>query len=450
MSKRNPRFHDIAVACLAAAALARGQAPLPKDISFGGGASINYGEIMKSSDTSSFHYSKNRIQSVGAQFAMGARFSERFNVDAGLGIVERHYLSGSIGDNGGRTPFVWSPYVVKADFQYAFWNGDGRRLALTGGYFPYSYNPDVKDLGLYLTRGPVYPGILISGYDSKYTKPIANTLGLRLQHQAGGFEHNLLATSEIENYPLFDLSLVYIAGYDFGKALHIGGGVNLYHVLPIDRKLTSPDTFAYDGSDFSAYNGNPYSRTWVYIDSLAHDTTHLSFAGTKVMANASFDPKAFFDSGAFGPEDLKLYGEVALIGLKNTAPYRALYGDYKHRMPVMVGFNIPAFRFLDHLSLEVEWYGAKFKDDLARFQATTANPQSPLPVQNPTHLDLGRDDWKWALHATKTMGQFQLMAMAANDHTRSGGTLTSPSSEWESIFVTPKDWYWVARAGFFF
>jgi hypothetical protein len=438
------------VTCLGTAALALAQPPLPKDISFSGGASFGYGEIVKSSDTTSFHYSHNRIQSVGAQFSMAAAFGEHLGVDAGLGILERHYPSGSIGDNGGRTPFVWSPYVVKADFKYSWWNDEERKLALTGGYFPYTYNPDVKDLGLYLTRGPVYPGILISGYDSKYTKPIANTLGLRLQHRSGGFEHNLVVSSEIENYPLFDLSLVYIAGYDFGKAFHLGGGVNFYHVLPIERKLTSPDTFAYDGSDFSAFDGHPFSRTWVYIDTLAHDTTHLTFAGTKLMAFASFDPKAFFDAPSLGPEDLKLYGEVALIGLDNSAVYKTLYGDYRHRMPVMVGFNIPMFGFLDHLSLEAEWYGAKFKDDLARFQATTANPQSPLPVENRSGLNLGRDDWKWALHATKTLGHFQLMAMAANDHTRSGGTLTSPSSEWEAFFVTPKDWYWVTRAGFFF
>jgi hypothetical protein len=448
------RFLDIRTSLKApaiAAALLCGQSLAQQDITFSGGASMSFGRIEQSSDTSSFHYTGNRLQTVGAQLLMTAHFGENLITSAGLGITERHYPSGSIGNNGGRTPFVWSPYLVNADFNYAFWNHEGSKLALTGGYFPYTYNPDVKNLGLYLLRGPVYPGILISGFETKYTRPVANTLGFRLQQIYGGFEQNFIVSSETESYPLFDISPAYIASYSFGPAFKIGGGVNLYHKIAIDHRLTSPDTFAYDGSDHPDNFSTPaYSRSWIYLDSVTHDTTFLSFAGTKVMANAVFDPKPLFNSEALGPEDLRLYGEIAVIGLDMSAAYKSVYGGYKQRMPIMGGFNFPTFRYLDHLSLEVEWYGSKIRDDLARFQATTGSYNSPLPVANTAGLNLTRDDWKWSVHAQKTVGQVRFSVQVANDHSRSGGTLTSPGSEWETYYVTPKDWYWMAKAGFFF
>jgi hypothetical protein len=436
---------------LGAAALLCATAMAQKEITFNGGASVSLGRIESSSDTTSFQYSGNRLQTAGAQMLMKAKFGENLQVSAGMGIVERHYPAGSIGSNAGRTYFVWSPYIVNANFDYAWWDVPGAKLALTGGYFPYSYNPDVKNLGLYLLRGPVYPGILISGFETKYTRPVANNLGFRIQHISGGFEQNLLLNCENELYPLFDLSPAYIASMKFGDAFKIGAGVNFYHLIPITPKITSPDSLVPDGKDRpSNYNGDPATRTWAYVDTVTHDTTLLSFAGTKVMVNAVFDPKAFFSSDMMGPEDLRLYSEVALIGLDMSAAYKAVYGDYKRRMPVMVGFNLPMFRILDHLSIEAEWYGAKFKDDLGRYQSNTGRFHSMLPVVNSENLDLSRDDWKWSIHAQKTLGQIRISAQAANDHSRSGGTITSPGSEWESFYVTPEDWYWMAKVGFFF
>lgn len=434
---------------LASALLSRPMAE--PEMNFSGSGSVGLGRIMTSSDTSTFHYSGNRLQTVGAQILVTARFSEKLLVSTGMGIVERHYPSGSIGENGGRTPFLWSPYMVNADFNFAWWDAEGSKLALTGGYFPYTYNPDVKNLGLYLLRGPVYPGILISGFETKHTRPVSNNLGFRLQHVSGGFEQNLILNSETELYPLFDLSPAYIASMKIGNSLRIGAGVNFYHLIPISSRITSPDSFAYDGSDRrSTYDGDPNTRTWIYVDTTVHDTTFLSFAGTKIMVSASFDPKALFEGGTFGEEDLKLYGEIAVIGLDMGKAYKAIYGGYSRRMPVMAGFNIPAFKLLDHLSIEMEWYGARFKDDLARYQSTTGAYHSMLPVVNSKNLDLSRDDWKWSLHAQKTLGNVRISAQAANDHSRSGGTINSPGSEWEAFYVTPRDWYWMANVGFFF
>lgn len=419
------------------------------ETSIQGGAAFSMGYIVNSSDTSGLNYNGNRLQTVGAQFLLKSRLSPNLLISTGLGIVERHFPSGNIGNSGGRTYFVWSPYLVNADFNYTWWDSEDSKLSLSGGYFPYSYNPDVKNLGLYLMRGPVYPGILLSGFETKHTRPAANTLGLRLNHKLGGFEHDLIFNSETETFPLFDISPAYIASMKLGSGFRFGAGVNMLHLISVDKRLTSPDTLASDGSD-AGNNGDPFSRTNIYVDTSAKDTTFISFAGTKVMANFSFDPKAFFPQGILGPEDLKLYAEIAVIGLNTTEPYKALYGDLKRRMPVMVGLNLPAFKLLDHLSLEVEWYSAQIKDDLSRFQASTGNFYSPIPVPNTAKLNLARDDWKWSLHAERKVGQIRFSAQVANDHSRPGGTLTSPSSEWSAYFVTPQDWYWMAKLGFFF
>lgn len=428
-----------------------GSASAQPEVTFGGGASMGFGYIVKSSDTASFHYTGNRLQTVEGRFLMRARFGEKLSVNTGLGILERHYPSGNVRDNSGRTPMVWSPYLLDADFNYAWADREDFALSLTGGYFPFSYNPDVKNLGLYLLRGPVYPGILISGFEMKHTRPVANTFGLRLNLGLGAFRQDLIFNSETELYPLFDISPAYLASYSFGKALRIGAGVNFYHLIPVAPRLTSPDTLAYDGSDAPFnFNGDPNSRTWVYVDTLAHDTTFLSFKGTKVMANFAFDPKALFSAPGMGDEDLRLYGEIALLGLDGSKAYKAVYGGYAQRMPIMVGFNLPVFRLLDHLSIEVEHYGARIRDDLARYQSTTGAYMSPLPVANTSKRDLARDDWKWSLHAQRTFGAIRLSGQVANDHSRPGGTLTAPGSEWESYFAAPGDLYWMLKAGYSF
>src|SRR3954467_634091 len=169
-------FHFAASAGLLAAALLCTPANAQKDITFSGGGAVSYGRIMKSTDTSGLRYTGNFIRTIGAQFLMKARFGENVQVSAGMGVAERHYLAAKVDNNGGRVPYVMSPYMVDASFTYSFWDIDDAELKVTGGYFPYSYNPDVKDLGLYLLRGPVYPGIVISGFETKHTSPVANNL----------------------------------------------------------------------------------------------------------------------------------------------------------------------------------------------------------------------------------------------------------------------------------
>jgi hypothetical protein len=201
--------------------------------------------------------------------------------------------------------------------------------------------------------------------------------------------------------------------------------------------------------------------TLILLTPSVPDTTNLSYNGTKVMANASFDPKPLFGGAAWlGPEDLKLYGEVALIGLDNSDAYKKVYGDYVHRMPVMVGFNFPVFKQLDHLSLEVEWYGSHNEDNLDGYRIVgESQPVSPYPtnwnystfVRRSSH---NRDNWKWSLHGARTIQQHVMLSFqVANDHYRPGlfeGYADSNPPHRNAVLVTPKDWYLSTKLAYFF
>ncbi len=439
---------------------------LPEGISLHAAGWIQLSRIGNSSDTviyTGFHkgaFDGQTVLSPGAQIELDARLSERLNIATGIGVVAGNSLAvGPLGTNGGYAlPGAYS-YVSNAHFTYIFANAATSNLALSGGLFPYSYNPDVKNLGLYLLRGPVYPGILISGFETKHTLTVANMLGLQLHHRVGNFQQDFLLSSEMEYYPFFDLSPAYVASYLAHPSLRLGAGVNFYHLIPADGKLT--------GGRRSDNQTN-----WFYRDTTGvgaggqPDTTNLGYNGTKLMANASFDPKLFFGSASWlGPEDLKLYGEVALIGLDRSKAYRKVYGDYSKRMPVMVGFNVPTFKVLDELSVEMEWYGSEAEDNLDNYTIQgSSHPASPYPTnwdQNTssstfnqlTHKDT-RDNWKWSLHASlKLDTHVQFSFQVANDHYRPGvyhGYGDSNPPYQGSVMVTPKDWYLTTKLAYFF
>jgi hypothetical protein len=180
-------------------------------------------------------------------------------------------------------------------------------------------------------------------------------------------------------------------------------------------------------------------------------------SGTKLMVNAAFDPKALFGlEDVLGPEALRIYGEVALLGLDNGPAYKALYGDYLHRMPMMIGFNFPTFKLLDRLAIETEWYGSPVKDDLATFNHTAGSHQSALPLKdsNGNYVNNKRDNWKWSLYGSKVIqGHVKLSFQVANDHFRPGvytgdGDNSAPGSQ--ALTTTPKDWYTMLKVAYFF
>ena len=386
--------------------------------------------------------------SWGAQISLTNRLSERLAIAAGVGLAAGHSLYTMPGDPTGYAPLGTGAYVSEANFTYNF---AGSSLFLRGGMFPYVYNPDVKNLGLYLLRGPVYPGFVVSGFETKHVLPVANMVGLQLHHEVGNFRQDFILSSEMDYYPYFDLSPAYVAGYRVHPSLDLGAGVNFYHYIPVDGKLTTDKSYNYVQGDTA---GNPV------------DTINISFRGIKLMARASFDPKVFFGPLPLGPEDLKIYGEIALIGLDDTKAHSDMYGELHQRMPVMFGVNAPIFpiygrRVLDHLSFEMEWYGAPFHDDMEPY-LTGYNKPSPFPVgwfgtpskNNNDDKNVTRDNWKWSLHGAKMVqNQVRLSFQVANDHWRPGiyrGDGDTKLAKRQAIMVAPKDWYTSVKLAYFF
>jgi hypothetical protein len=177
------------------------------------------------------------------------------------------------------------------------------------------------------------------------------------------------------------------------------------------------------------------------------DTVTGSLQGTKAMARFRFDPKALFGLSSLGPltfgkQDLALYGEAAVIGFQN---YPKHYEKLSERIPVMMGFNLPAFGLLDRLALEVEHYGTRNHSDYGKTETYYAWTPRVVPVNT------ARDDWKWSLYATRVLaGNLRLSGQVANDHLRTFGPPSLGTTTYAEALTTPRDWYWMLRLTAFF
>lgn len=435
-----------ALAC-ACASPARGDG---LTVGFGGVGWVQYGQVGNSSDTLPNDYNGNPMQNSGAQITVNASVTERLSGSVGLGVYEGHALAGQIA-SGGRVAVAANPYIAAANFTWLVGDKAAPRLQVTGGLFHYHYDDNVKDLGAYLLRGSVYPGFLMSGFETADVVPLANVLGLWARNRTGILTSDILVKCETDLKPYFDLSTAYIGRARIADFLTVGAGVNFYRVLPNDSKI-SHDPFD-PVFEKSGPVTNPWQREFIHVDSTAagKDTTYFGFDGTKLMADFEFDPKPFLGETGLGPEDLKLYGEAALLGLSFDKAHKEVYGGVAERLPIMIGFNLPAFGFLDHLSVEAEWYAAKFRDDTWRMQPDIDRPVSPIPFDYSNDgRTYGRDNLKWAVHAARTIqGHFKVSGQVANDHFRPYGIANTPAT-YEVATSTPKDWYWMAKIAYFF
>jgi hypothetical protein len=197
----------------------------------------------------------------------------------------------------------------------------------------------------------------------------------------GSLRQDLVLFSERDLEPYYDFSLAWMGAYDIaGEGIvTLGGGISLEHLLPVDEELTTPER-EYQ----NLYIENP--DTPADDATVVGDSGYYTFWSTKVMGRLSFDPKRMWrdddaqDNGILGTEDLKLYAEGAALGLKdypaNESQNNPGYEDIMERVPVMVGFNVPAFRVLDVLSVEVQWFGSRAPNSYNRVMFSTTLPQA--------------------------------------------------------------------------
>lgn len=492
-------------------------APEGLQLNLSGKGWVEFGRVMHSSDTlvSRYNYNDNFIERPGAQFTILAQMGDHWDGAMGLGGYQSQDPQGGIYNSTQRKSETgFNVYITQAKFAYTLGETLGEKeappLKVTFGLFPFVYNPNVRNLGEYLLRGPVYPGIVMSNFESRQIDPsIANTLGINIKSTLHGFTQDLILKSETDLPPLFDFSLAYLAQYEVKGLFTIGFGVNFSRLLPMKPELTNLTDPGFKKDNRSVLSAHsPYQQKYIYVlsDTVAfnadgtlkpnaahHDSTNGTFTklddttaiwssrdtttfthkGTKVMGRFSFDPKFLFygaGHGPFGANDLKIYGEAAIIGTRN---YPGVYTDIMQRIPVMMGFNIPTFGLLDDCALEVEWYGAKFRDDYFKLVKET----SPIPVSNHTQeydrkpdaqgrlesdstiafadVDvehMTKDDWKWSLYMSKTVQKYvKVSFQVANDHYRPWeNSASGNTTRYESAFTELRDYYAMMKIGFTF
>lgn len=451
------------------------------DVVFKGSGWLKSGKIVHSTDTltgTGFNnYNGNYLQDAGVLFTGIANLNENFEAAFGLGAIQKHTAQGNLinarnvrlGMNifSTQSRITWFPQG-KNEYQH--------RIDL--GLFPYKYDANIKNLGLYLIRGPVYPGLLISGFETREMLNTANMLGARWESRFGHYTQDLVITSETEMRPYFDFSAIYVGTLRLGRALELGGGFNLYHYLPVRSGATSPSLEqGYDpASQASNSVPHPFDHTYAVPtdttiipigqrtspeDSLRINYTWADHRGIKVMARFSLDMQAWLGYVDYlGRSDLKIYGEAAVLGIKD---YPGLYDNVLERIPVMLGLYLPAFRVFDVLALEVQYYGSRIVPDMRKlvdegsaipqspWVNRTAPPDSGVAGYHQRAYDVDGDNWKWSLYFSRVFaGHIRLSGQIANDHFRTGGTPGLSGASYEEALTSLSDWYWFLKLSYFF
>jgi hypothetical protein len=381
-----------------------------KSVKFTGYSSFAFGQIVKGLWEGNLSPAYNHYWShhVYAGVGFNARVSDNFQIVTRVeGKMWNAYPNQNVRNWLTRNYSMW---LDQANMTYGFGGLDNPLFSITAGYFVYKYNQEVRDLGEFLFRSLTYPGFLINYFDF----PAARLLGFKfsLNMLEGNLKQDLFVHEECESYPFGNISFGYVASYNIMNIVEVGGGVDLCRLLDINPELTTPKKAA-----------NYYIRglVWDTLNLMWQadpDTNHFyTFKANKVMGHMTVDPKPLMGDvgGIMGKEDLKLYGEIAVIGLKNHPFY---YNDIKKRMPIMFGMNLPAFKFIDHISVEFEYYALPFSTGMEKL----LDQGLPLPRDGALTWvpdDWKSDDWKWAVHLKKTIFPgLSLTVQVARDHYR--------------------------------
>jgi hypothetical protein len=390
--------------------------------------------------------------------------------------------------------------IGEAQAIYSFGKTDDPWAKLSVGYFPIKYNPDAKDLGEYLYRSGTYPGVIYTGGWSFLNSAAYMAQGARfhLPTFSGTLTHDFTLTMERDLEPLYDFSPGYTFTWKPVSHFELGGGLVWAHGLPVqpDSVLT-PHTGenAYDKrtglpllyhNDQTGETGKPHYRTGDtaivpdgdpragtpmpgrgknYVTAQQNgipgeDLGYYTYKGVKAMARASIDLGGMFGMDeAMGAGAFKLYGEWAWLGIKDQ-PY--FYDKASERMPIMVGMNIPTFRLLDVLGVEMEYRKSRFPDTyFAGFyekvplpwdgvvDVSAYDPKDPGYAQR--EKDFERDDVKWSIFAKRTIRNgLTVYAQAASDHIRfettEGGGKFRPT--FSPSTGAPGQWYYLLRLEF--
>ena len=434
------------------------------------------------------------VDNFGASVTQSVSVGDRWFFNIGLGGIFQFQKPEEINAEWGGTQtrnFFAGPTV--ADAEYELFPGRDRSWRLGLGLFPYKYNRDAANLGEYLFRSGPYPTYIMTGGYSFVNSASVPLQGLKSLYRAGDLSVDAFLVTETTMPPLYDLSLAAVVRYSAWDGLvDVGAGVNLKRIVPVRPSRTTVEDAYHNnayfrGPDGEYYSGNlayyrnerdfyrqdttryaqEYQRARARFDSVsawtseggsfAPDYEYYTQAGVVVSVTAAVDLKKVLPpSGWLGPEDLRVFAEAALLGVKN---YPVFYEKRTERMPVMLGVNLPTFGLLDLVSVQYEYFGSPHKNSyLESIQSNGATPDfvasndELLSVE--TYGDgLSKDDHSWSVLARKNLTRgLTFIEQAARDHARmvSHAFYAGPGLAPNAIFYTTdkQNWYWMAQFSF--
>lgn len=345
-------------------------------------------------------------------------------------------------DNSEPLQKAFSVSILEASIRTYWGIGKSDTIMAEYGYFPVKYNPDAMNLGEYLFRSNTYPGLLVSGFEMADKVKMAGLhAGYFKNSSKGNLKLDIYLNTETESFPTFDLSFSYLLGYSTpNELINISAGVSHHHLVPFDEKRITPGK-----SD--SYNTIATS----FVDTLTGDTTDYTFRGTKAVGRIAFYLQKLINSDKFGENDLKIYAELAVLGLKQ---YPGWYSNIKERIPIMCGFNFPTFKLLDVLALELEYYPSPY---LNAFHFIWKS-NSPVPYFGTNtgmdyYSDWERkhdDDWKWSVYASRNIKHIRISGQIASDHSSKSTYLPAGKKLYNEMVPNTRNWYYMLRCGFHF
>jgi hypothetical protein len=450
------------------------------------------------------------LSNIGIAILTEADVREKLHLKVGVGGLFWYPFPNIVEDPSSRT-ISFGPGIAEASFKYDFLENLTLKVGFIG--YKYNSDAQNLGEYLFRSEAyPHF--VKTGGWSWINSSYQSLGMHLNWSTFGGAWTHDFLVFSEFEESPAFDMSPAYVSTLKVGKTLELGGGVSLHRWLPVKPSDETPsggeegantyveipnfpvlpfltDTvwidpakphdasnvkavkwsqLAHNGGRLKAMenhlkilkdaNGNTLTkgrdaRGTYYVmgpDTLRADVRErLTFQGIKLMGRASLDFKPMLGlEDALGAGDLKVFGEVAVLGVQNQGYY---YQDITQRMPMMAGVNLPTFKLLDLLSVQFEYYKNPWPDSKqTAFQQTY--PQWSLKYDfenNPAAFEQARqagtfseDDWKWSVNAMRTLTPgLTLNVQAANDHFRLRDQFFQPS--YVPLTHKKDHWYYVVR-----
>jgi hypothetical protein len=114
-------------------------------------------------------------------------------------------------------------------------------------------------------------------------------------------------------------------------------------------------------------------------------------------------------------------------------------------MPVMLGVNLPVFKLLDVLSIELEFQNSPYPNSVA-------NPIYYMKPQPQPETITPHAKYKWSIYAKKCLGRHvNLIFQVARDHIMPQSTVVAIDfSDYTDVLLRDTDWWWTGKVLFEF